>query len=238
MDRFVIMALLEKQLAALKQQEKELGRAIKTEQQRLRRQSSKQHVAQLLHEAGAGNLKPRVDKDQGKELVLLLELSGGSTDVVVSYALGQGRPKQCCHSGLNVHDLNVRSNIAAGVELLYLKVPFNAVVHALDVPEQQIFRMSRYLVEHHVFHWLVDQNCQKGVAPSLSQVLVQASRFVSELLRPSSTREKLHLFFLGDRAARMWAVSFRQRWQVQDGRLQVGEDMDKNLLGSKGPWCY
>ena len=233
------MLALDEQLVAMRKQEADVTRAIKLEQQRVRRQNAPpQHVAKLLHCAGLGNFKPKVSKDWAVALLLLLELAGFCTEVVVSYALGQGRDCRSMDSDFEVHDQGVRSVIAAGVELLFLGVPLNIMVTALDTSGQQVYSFSRYVVEYHLFHWLIHQNCNKGVAPSHAQLLMAAAGFVKKVLCPGCISERLNAFFVdGGRAARMWACRFKHKWGVRTGALKVGEDMGQSLLEAKAPWC-
>ena len=49
---------------------------------------------------------------------MMLELSNLCTDIVVSFALGQGRPSTCGCADLDAQSEQVRRTIAAGVELL------------------------------------------------------------------------------------------------------------------------
>ena len=55
---------------------------------------------------------------------MMLELSNLCTDIVVSFALGQGRPSTCGCADLDAQSGQERHTIAAGVELLYLVASF------------------------------------------------------------------------------------------------------------------
>ena len=232
----VVMASLEElesQLQALKKRQAECRSEVRNLGKRARRAGAATHIAQLLHEGGANQVCPKLDKDRTRVLLLLFELASPCIDIVVSYALGQGRGDQCRGSGLDEWSPDARSSIAAGVELLYVGAPFDMVVGLLESPELQLQSLARYVVEYHLFHWLTGQNCDKGVAPRSGQVFAEAPKHLPAQA-PLHLRQKMRKFFLSaDRAARYWLVSFQQRWGVKIRLLGAGEDLEPGQLECK-----
>lgn len=228
---------LEAQLHALKEQQAGLAREIKSSQRRSRRQNSKTHLAEQLQNAGAHDACPKLDHAKSKTLLLLLELANLQTDIVVSYALGQGRPEECRSHGLDVWSKDTRQHISAAVQLLYLGVQDSQLASLYD-DEKQTYALCKYVVEYHLFQWLVSLNCDKGVYPRPSQILSQAASLVPQGA-PVSLQQKMKVFFLGsDRAARFWVVSFKQRWGVTVGLPPAGEDLDREDLVAKVAWPF
>lgn len=230
------MQELEAQKANREKRLAEVRSEIRNAGKRARRQQASTHLARVLYDAGIQEQCPQLEAKQQAEILMLLELANLCTDVVVSYALGQGKEDQHRSSGFDEWDPCVRQAISAAVDLLYLSVPFALVVGALDGTENHQKKLSRYVVEYQVFHWLVEQNCEKGVSPNPGLVYDAAGRFVPEEI-PQQLRQGMKGFFLsGSRAARYWLVSFKMRWDVKIGGLGSGEDLEPGLLEQKVPW--
>lgn len=220
----------------LKQKKKELVRASKTARQKMRRASRQAEVAQLLEQGGASEVCPKLEQGISKVLLLLLELASFCRDIVVSFVLGQGRPERYRDHGLVLSDPDTRRHIAAGVDLLYLGVTESFVVGLLESGERDAHSLCMYVVEYHLFHWLVGQNCEKGVYPRAGQVFTKACSLVPAGA-PHHVQQKMRAFFLAcSRATRYWLVSFRQRWGVETGLPPAGEDLEPGQLECKAPW--
>ena len=224
---------LEAQLATLKQQEASLLAEAKKEKRKQKLQDN--HVAQVLHDAGCGNVAPKLAKQAASELLLLLELSGfyddtlkaSATEVVASFALGKGRPQQCSnHKFSNVWDKSMRANISAGVELLYIHSEL-VVPGEYHGPDAQMTKLCKYVIEHRLFFWLLDQSCRKGVLPGTSSLLTQAAEFIPATA-PEHVRTGLRKYFLNTESttARHWVESYQARWDVERAIEETGQDVD------------
>ena len=194
-------------------------------------------VAQQLIHSGTHFIPPKLDKQKSKELLVLLELSNSNYDLVTSYVLGQGR-QAACNPGLGFWDPEVRRRISAGLVELGNGVPFEFLRDTLEVPDNILHNMCRYIAEYHLFHWLVAQNCDKakGVTPCSEQAFAKASSFLPESA-PEDLRQRMQDWFLGgDRGARYWLKSFKQRWDVDKKLLKPGEQMEGPLVERKAAW--
>ena len=226
---------LETQLATLRQQEASLLAEAKKEKRKQKLQDN--HVAQVLHDAGCGNVAPKLAKQAASELLLLLELSGfyddalkaSATEVVTSFALGKGRPQQCSnHKFSNVWDKSMRANISAGIELLYIHSEL-VVPGEYHGPDAQMTKLCKYVIEHRLFFWLLEQSCRKGVLPGTSSLLTQAAEFIPANA-PEHIRTGLRKYFLNTESttARHWVESYQARWDVERAIEETGQDVDPN----------
>ena len=199
----------------------------------MRRASKKAEVAQLLEQGGASEVCPELEQGVSKVLLLLLELASFCNDIVVSYVLGQGRLEQFRNHGLIISDPGIRRNIATGVDLLYLGVSYSLVLGLQECEERDVHLLCMYVLEYHVFHWLVKQNCEKGVYPRANQIFTKACSFLPAAA-PHHLQQRMRTFFLaGNRATRYWLVSFKKRWGVKVGLPPAGEDLEPGQLESK-----
>ena len=224
---------LEAQLATLKKREAELNSEIRKHRKQAKVATGAHHVAQVLHKAGVDEATPSLPTHAQKKLLFLMEVSDCCTDVATSWVLGQGRQTKCRGHGLGVWDGDARRNISASIDLLYLGVPFESVSRSLEGEVCQMKVLCKYAIEYKLYHWLVELNCSKGVAPGISQLLVQACRYIPEKT-PETVRDRLKAFFTsGDRGTRYWVSSFRKRWGVTPGLLRAGEDLEPGQCESK-----
>lgn len=229
------LAEIEAKLVQLKQEQAK---------ERRRQRQKDNHVAQVLHDAGSGNVAPELAKQTASELLLLLELSGfyddtlteSASDVLTSYVLGQGRPQQCrSHSFSDIWDKSVRANIAAGLGLLYIHSDFAQVVPGENNgPDAQMTKLCKYVIEHRLFHWLLDQNCRKGVLPGAGNLLKQACTLIPAMV-PENIRTGLQTYFMNTASttARHWVESYKARWSVEAAISATGDDVQPDLLDSK-----
>ena len=192
-------------------------------------------VVQQLIYAGTNFVCPKLGKGKARDLLVLLELASGNYDLVASYVLGQGR-QEACNPGVDIWDAQIRSRIAAGLVELCNGVPFHFLRDLLEIPGNLPYYLCRYVVEYHLYHWMVAQNCDKGVYPDSSLIFAQACTFVPQGA-PGSVAERMKAFFLSDsRGSRYWLTSFKERWDIQIGSHAVGEDLEPGELQSKAAW--
>ena len=224
---------LQAQLANLRQRQSEITATIQRASKRAKVASGDHHVAQLLHKAGVGESCPKPGEGVSRILLLMFELSDLCEDVVVSYALGQGRQKKCRCRDLDPRSEDTRRNISAGVQHLYLGVPMPLVVALDEAQEKEMYIVCKYIIEYRLFHWLVLHNCEKGVTPGTTQLRAEACRHVP-VGCPAKVREHLKSFFeTPGRTMRKWVLSFKRRWDVKPGLLDAGEDIEPGLLEEK-----
>ena len=183
------------QIASLKRKEAELTAQAKREKKRQKHSHGDNHIAKLLHKAGLTQLTPKLAKPAMQlisDFLILYELCEFCDDVVVSYALGLGRPCRFQNHGyMDMWDVDLRSNIAAGFGLVYQALELSFLVANLaNCPQKRLDSLCKYIIEYKLFLWMVELNCDKGVAPPILQLLAQATKFIS-ILAPSATRESL-----------------------------------------------
>ena len=192
-------------------------------------------IACNLIRSGANQVCPKLDKGKSRELLLLLELADFNPDVVVSYVLGQGR-QAACQAGFDFWNLEIRQGISAGAMELYNKSDFEVVRDLLEAPQNIMHNLCRYVTEYHLYHWLVAQNCEKGVAPCSAQAFAKAACFLP-MKAPDDLRQRMKDWFLGgERAARFWLASYKQRWDAKVGLMPAGDQLEPGLMGAKAAW--
>ena len=228
---------LEAQLQALKKRARDNAAEVRNASKRMKRASGAGSLAQVLHQAGVDGVKPVLDKAMVMKLLVLEHLAGW--DVVVCYALGQGRQSKCGQHGFDIWDLVVRRNIVAGLQLLYLKVDFSTLVASLDDSAQEAANLAKYATEYRLWQWLLDLNCKKGVKPSTFQLLSKACTVIPDKAS-SEVIQNLREFFMntdhGSRSAFRWAASFKDRWKAKLGSLEVGETLEVSEIQGKVSW--
>lgn len=230
---------IEAELGQLKKRKLELTREIQREKDKKAKKGKS--LATLLCELGAD---PMVDqpgfvlaaellRHKDKNMLLaVFELSSHCSDTAVSWALGQGRSK----STLDQSSAETRQSAAAGVEWLYILSPQDLLDSLFETVHDKIYELGLYIVEYHLFHWLVAQNCSKGITPKARQVLAEAARSVPTTM-PLADQDKLRKSFLDDtRLVRKWIESFRQRWGVKPGTLPAGDLLEPSVLKEKVAW--
>ena len=237
---------LQKQLVESRKRVRELTEAIKAKTDELHQFTQvpsvgRDNVASLLRKFGASSfessqqptLPPQLTTHTAN-LLLLLELSDFCSDAVVSWAIGQGNPRKRSMPIDQLWDTDARSEIAAGVEWLYILAP---LVSLSDAVPKQTLRLSRYVTEYRLFHWLAEQNCSSGVNPANRQLIAEAVRSIPTCL-PSNLEEHMRRFFLNEgRATRKWVKRFCGRWGVDPGRrLRPGENLGPKVLEDKESW--
>ena len=125
--------------------------------------------------------------------------------------LGQGRSK----SEIDQSSAETRQFVAAGVEWLYILSHQDLLDSLFEAVQSKIYDLGRFVIEYRLFHWLVAQNCSKGIRPKARQVRAEAARSVPAAM-PLGDQDKLRKSFLEDtRLVRKWIESLRQRWGGQ-----------------------
>ena len=237
---------LELELAALKKRKLQLsaelrrnrGAAAKTTQSR---KSMQQTLASLVLELGAQSLAEHPNASipselathkMKTELLALFELSGHSSEVVASWLFGHGRVA----GGKGQRDPEEVELTKAGVEWLYIQTPDHELATAMDLASEKILQLGRYVVEHNLFQWLVQQNCDRGVAPKNYQLLAEAVKSVPVAMHAGAKAKLCNLFQDVRRATRKWIARFRERWDVKNGMLAAGETLEPKVMEDKAPW--
>ena len=135
---------LEAQQASAKKRLAEIRDEMRNAGKRARRLEQNTHLAVTLYEAGVQGQFPKLGAQQQAALLMLFELSDLCADVVVSYALGQGREARHKCYEFDEWDPEVRQAISAAVYILYNQVDFSNVVNALEGTEySQKFTLCR-----------------------------------------------------------------------------------------------
>ena len=231
----------EANLADLKKRKKELSSELAKARKRQKRAEEAEdggnHVARLLYKARLAQVAPKLRKENLCELLSLLELTGmKSNDIVVSFALGQGRPPMSRNHGFSdVWDTDLRSTLSAGVDLMFVAAVDSGYMlsYHSDCSVAQRKMVSKYIVEYNLWQWMLEQNCRKGVAPDIPSLLAQACKFIPGQA-PEDIRAWLHSYFTaGNSTSYQWAASFKERWGMKPGSLDTGEDVEPSLLQAK-----
>ena len=231
---------MEAQHAQLRKRKLELTKELQREKKKT---NTGKPIASLLQELGADLTVDQpgfvlaADLLQHKDKNLLLaifELSAHCSDTAAAWALKQGMSK----SNTEQSSAETRQFVAAGVEWLYILSPQDLVDSLFETVQDKMCDLGRYVVEYRLFHWLVVQNCSKGITPKARQVLAEAARSVPSAM-PLEDQDKLRTSFLEDtRLVRKWLESFRQRWDVKTGTLPAGDLLDPSVLKEKVAWMF
>ena len=230
-------------------------RDLENLQKRLRRASGDLTLEQLLYKAGVAALSSEgpependswdkslpggvgVAKKHASSICRLLALADGQKDmdIAVSWVLGQGRPERCRAGGFDMWDPETRRYMAAGVQSVYFRTPLGCIAGSLDGAYNDLYTACKYIMEWHLFHWLVGQNCDTGVAPGSFDMFAAAIRSIPAKA-PQEVQDALrgHLSE-GDRTAYAWLASFRKRWGGTKGKLPTGEDEAPPEAAGKDP---
>ena len=92
-------------------------------------------------------------------LLAIFQLSAHCSDTAAAWALKQGMSK----SNTEQSSAETRQFVAAGVEWLYILSPQDLVDSLFETVKDKMCDLGRYVVEYRLFHWLVVQNCSKGI---------------------------------------------------------------------------
>ena len=239
---------LELEVAALKKRKLELSAELRRKSDAIAKaahsgQAQQQSLASLVLDVGVQSfaepttvvsIPPQLAAHKMKaKLLALFELSGHSAELVASWLLGHGRGVL---GSDHCDPENVKLTVA-GVEWLYIRTPDHELATALDsVSAKHLLQLGRYVVEHHLFQWLVKQNCEQGVAPKSYQLLTEAVTSVPFAMHAGAQAKLCDLFQQPRRVTWLWLASFRERWDVKEGMLTPGETLDPKLMEDKVAW--
>ena len=231
---------LEAELASLKRKQADLKAEARRERKKQKKKDEDHHVAQVLHSAGLSQVVPKLASWMPAicDLFLLFELSGFCNDVVVSYALGLGRPDRFqTHGYEDKWEPGLRSRISSGFDIIFesFDVPF-LMENLANCHPNRLMQLCKYVVEYQLFLWMVGLNCDQGIYPPIALLLVQAAKFIPGLA-PQHVRDQLKGYFsnMGS-TTYQWAASFTERWGTKLGVQQPGEDVEPDLLRTKVAW--
>jgi hypothetical protein len=97
-------------------------------------------------------------------------------------------------------------------------------------------RAVKHCVEHHLYKYTVEQNCDKGCAPSRAQLAEAGFQALATLPSeaPRQTIENYRSLLGGDaRSLRRWLASWRKRWGGRLGRLRISEQLPTHVVADK-----
>lgn len=97
-------------------------------------------------------------------------------------------------------------------------------------------RAVKHCVEHHLYKYTVEQNCDKGCAPTRAQLAEAGFHALATLPSevPQQIVARLRSLLGGDaRSLRRWLASWRKRWGGRLGRLQVSEQLPTHVVANK-----
>ena len=155
-----------------------------------------------------------------RRLVLtMFQLADHDPQVPADFLHGHGRKRRRVHVAGSILDTRT------AVEDLYLGTEAAELVDLLtprpDCPAWQACQVeaARYVVDHRLFHWLLQQNCEKGVAPTTRALLGQLPLQLPVSLDVGLRGMLLQGLSTHCLAGRQWACRWRSRWGVRLGRL-------------------
>ncbi len=208
-------------------------------------QTQRPYVASALAaspSAASSSTAPHVKEGCGDRMKLILMvyvLSDHRTEVAVDFSLGKGRGPRFDFSEPDDELLDLRQELAVSIEAAFDNISDD---HLLDMFEDaayygslnRIHAASRYVIEHNLNRWVLDQNCDYGAAPGRGAVLREALKFIPAAA-PKWLRDRWKSVFSGNplRTASHWLASFRRRWHAKIGTLESGEDIEIELLRQK-----
>ena len=172
-------------------------------------------------------------------LLMVYVLAHCRAEVAVAFALGKGRGPRFefpCHAEEEPSDLSCELTVL--IEEAYIKVDMDHLVNLFDNPDYygsvaQVHLATRYVMEYDLFHWVVSQNCEKGVAPVVVSMYETAASLVpAEAPQFAQVRLESAFAMVGV-AAYTWLKSFRRRWYAKVGKIEIGTDLPQEELQRK-----
>jgi hypothetical protein len=202
---------------------------IKTDLRRLRRQRLQctQQQPGLLQNRLRGALKQFV--------LMLFVLARHDAAVAVSFLHGHGRKRQYIQEAS-------ATDTSAAVEWLFIHTQQRVLVNLFDAregnPVARIARAGFYAVEHHLFQWVLQHNCLRGIAPTTGQLLREAQLCIPQDLPLSARERMLQMFLSSPSRSKRWASRWRGRWGARFGKMCTGcpmstEELRKRVPGAK-----
>ena len=102
----------------------------------------------------------------------------------------------------------------------------------------RIARAGFYAMEHHLFQWVLQHNCLRGIAPTTGQLLREAQLCIPQDLPLSARERMLQMFLSSPSRSKRWASRWRGRWGARFGKMCTGcpmstEELRKRVPGAK-----
>ena len=185
-----------------------------------------------LEAQDALRVKRNVSQSLKMCLLFLYIASGLVVDIPVSWLKGQGR-----HAAFH------REESWAGefkdiVETTYLGQDPNTLAELelspTDFIKGKVFHhLVNYLFEHNIFHFVLECNLQRGLAPNVALLADNHHRLVPRKI-PQEQRDRL-LWLLHDGTGNRanWLYRMRQRWGVEPGKLKVAKTIPRTEIYQK-----
>ncbi len=199
------------------EQVKKLSWQIRALQQKKRRLSAKERQAASF---------PNPPSSQ--RVVLVYRFAGQAADVTLDFVRGRGQPRCATVELTDEQERTVLSEVAQA----------SVQVAASSCQILEAARAARYVVEHRLYSWLLEQNCNFGVAPSRAQLVRQALLLVPTELS-ADVRQALRTGLTSAaRTQRKWLVRFRTRWGARLGVLKTEDYVSVEEARQKATWSY
>ncbi len=194
---------------------KELNRQIRALQQKKRRLSAR-----------AGQQAALPNPPLSRRVALVYKFAGQAADVTLDYVRGRGQP-QC-------KTVELTAEQAQSVLREVSSASLQAAVPSCKILEAVL--AARYVVEHRLYAWVLEQNCNFGVAPARAQMIQQALLRVPSGLC-ATARQAVQVGLTGAaRTQRKWLARFRARWGARLGVLKIEDYVSVEEARRKAPW--
>ena len=218
----------------------ELTRQIRNLQKRCKRAEAK--AASLPPKARGHTRLTTLRCQASSNLCMMVYVLAGlhTTKVAVDFMLGSGwRRKISCKNP------EITKTLESEVEDALLSAPLSALV-ALEVDPVTNFEFCdllcshKYVMEHKLHEWIVDQNINHGVAPSRDQVVAELPQCIHECA-PPEIRERLCGIVRGAPQAVVGSLPEEVGlgvWDVEGAGADVcGREAAKGCFDSHYLWC-
>ena len=169
-----------------------------------------------------------------KVAMMVFVLSGHDAAVAADFLRGRGHG-----SDPTFRDANPDvGDLAADIEWACINSEVDDLVCLLEQPatRQQTALMekaARYVVEHRLFQWTVQQNCGQGNAPSRTQMVQAAFRSLPKEVPSGMAPHIRSALCGGPRSERKWLARWRRHWFARRGKLRVRERLTAATIRAK-----
>ena len=163
-------------------------------------------------------------------ILVVFALAKFRPEVAVAFTLGRGRGRRYAACGHDCNSADVEQSLTAAIENAYIDAPLNQCTDMLDDPayygnSTKLFKAIRYVMEYDVYHWVLSQNCDFGVAPVPPMMFAKALEFIP-VGTPAVVKQRLvSSFEWAGVGARSWLINSRARWGATFGKLAVGPEV-------------
>ena len=168
-----------------------------------------------------------------KKVLAIYQLAGHDAEPAAAYLQGHGLQRK------PRGPMRTDDEAVVAVENLYLAADDTECSSAVAADCSDGFRnfalraAAKYLVEYRIFHWVLTQNCDRGVAPSTRTLLQQIPGLLPGSLDVATADDVLASFDPNCRRGRMWACRWRRRWGLRLGQLPLREPQSQKELQDK-----